>query len=98
MLRHATAAALAAALVLVGTACGSTRASAVPDVTGKRLDVAEDTLDAAGLRYRTVGGGAFGVIVRSRWIVCEQSPPPATVAASVTLTVARSYDCCEYRS
>src|SRR5262245_32475865 len=81
---------LAIALLLVAAACGSTSPREVPDVTGKRLDVAEDTLDSAGLHYRTAGGGTFGVVVRSRWIVCEQSPRPHTVATSVLLTVART--------
>jgi beta-lactam-binding protein with PASTA domain len=84
------ATALCAALLVAGTACGSTQPAAVPDVTGKRLDVAEDTLDAAGLRYRTAGGGAFGIIVRSHWYVCEQTPPPTALATHVTVTVARS--------
>jgi hypothetical protein len=82
--------ALCAALLLGATACGSTRPARVPDVTGKRLDVAEDTLDASGLRYRTAGGGAFGIIVRSHWYVCEQIPAPHRMAKKVTLTVARS--------
>jgi beta-lactam-binding protein with PASTA domain len=81
---------ICAALLLVATACGSTQPAAVPDVTGKRLDVAEDTLDASGLRYRTAGGGAFGIIVRSHWYVCEQIPTPNVRATNVTLTVARS--------
>src|SRR5580765_2198472 len=83
------AAPLAAALLLVVAACGSTSPREVPDVTGKRLDVAEDTLDSVGLRYRTAGGGTFGVVVRSRWIVCAQSPGPHAVATGVLLTVAR---------
>jgi hypothetical protein len=58
-------------------------------VTGEQLNVAEDTLDALGLRYETAGGGGFGIVVRSHWIVCEQSPPPDRVASSVVLTVAR---------
>jgi len=77
-------------LVLASAACGSTRAKAVPDVTGEQLGSAEDTLDAAGLRYRTVGGGTFGIVVRSRWTVCRQSPAPKARAKSVTLFVARS--------
>ena len=77
-------------LLLAGaSACGG-HATAVPDVTGERLDAAEDALDAAGLRYRTVGGGTFGIVIRSRWIVCRQSPAPKRVARSVTLFVARS--------
>jgi len=81
---------LVLAVVLVGAACGSVRATKVPDVTGQRLDDAEDVLDAAGLRYRTVGGGIFGIVVRSHWVVCRQVPPPAHVANRVTLVVARS--------
>jgi beta-lactam-binding protein with PASTA domain len=90
MLRYVKAAALGALVLLVATACGSTRPRAVPDVTGKRLDVAEDTLDASGLQYRTAGGGVFGIIVRSNWYVCEQAPAPKKVAKTVELTVARS--------
>jgi len=82
--------ALGCSFVLLASACGSTRPRAVPDVAGKRLDVAEDTLDALGLHYRTAGGGAFGIVVRSHWFVCEQLPPPKKVARSVILTVARS--------
>jgi hypothetical protein len=81
---------LAAALLLGATACGSTRPRPVPNVTGDRLDVAEDTLDALGLRYRTTGGGAFGIVLRSHWYVCRQLPAPRHVASSVLLTVARS--------
>lgn len=76
--------------MLLATACGSTRPRAVPDVTGKRLDVAEDVLDTSGLHYNTAGGGVFGVIVRSNWYVCEQVPRPKKMAATVELTVARS--------
>lgn len=57
---------------------------------GERLNVAEDTLDATGLRYQTAGGGDFGIVVRSHWTVCRQDPPPHTVTSSVLLTVARA--------
>jgi hypothetical protein len=90
MVRWLQAAALGALALLIATACGSARARAVPDVTGNRLDVAQDTLDASGLHYRTAGGGVFGIIVRSNWYVCEQAPPPKKVAKTVVLTVARS--------
>jgi beta-lactam-binding protein with PASTA domain len=89
MFRLATAA-LGIAVALAATACGSTRVTAVPNVTGERLDVAEDTLDASKLRYHAVGGGAFGIAVRSHWLVCSQRPAPNTLASSVTLHVARS--------
>jgi hypothetical protein len=81
---------LAAVLVLAATACGVTEPRPVPDVTGKRLDVAEDTLDTVGLGYRTDGGGAFGVVIRSRWVVCEQAPLPPVRATTVLLVVARA--------
>ena len=84
------ATAVVAGLLLVGTACGAAHPKALPDVTGKKLNVAEDTLDALGTRYETAGGGAFGIIVRSNWIVCEQNPAAHRIASSVLLTVARS--------
>jgi hypothetical protein len=67
--------ATSAALVLACSACGLARARPVPNVAGLRLDVAENKLDALDLRYRTVGGGAFGIVVRSHWIVCRQRRP-----------------------
>jgi PASTA domain len=88
------ATAFAAGLLLVLPGCGSTQPRVVPDVTGERLDVAEDTLDALGLRYETAGGGDFGIVVRSNWVVCAQSPPPDWVASRVLLTVTRSCSGC----
>lgn len=79
-----------AALVLACTACGASRQRPVPNVAGMRLDLAENTLDAKDFRYRTVGGGAFGIVVRSHWIVCRQRPVARTESTSVTLFVARS--------
>lgn len=49
---------------------------AVPDETGARLDVAEDDLRSQGLRYKEIGGGTFGIIVKSNWTVCSTSPGP----------------------
>jgi beta-lactam-binding protein with PASTA domain len=69
--------------------CGPGR-HAAPDVRGKRLDVAQARLDAVGLRYDTVGGGTFGVVVRSHWFVCEQEPKPGKVTKTVRLIVARA--------
>ena len=83
----AAVASLLAGLTLAG--CGATVPKAVPDVTGQRLDMAQDTLDATGLRYSTVGGGAFGIVVRSHWVVCRQTPRARARATSVTLYVGR---------
>ena len=66
------------------------RPATVPEVTGERLDVAENTLDAAGLHYHAVGGGAFGIILPSRWTVCREIPGPGALATEVTLVVEHS--------
>jgi hypothetical protein len=76
-------------LLLLATGCGG-EAKRAPDVTGERLDVAQETLDDAGLEYEVIGGGALGVVVRSNWYVCEQHPRPGGRAKSVELIVARS--------
>lgn len=61
----------------------------VPDVVGMRLDVAQDRLEYAGLRWELAGGGTFGVIASSRWWVCDQEPAAGRTAASVLLVVDR---------
>ncbi len=83
----------AAGLLVAVVGCGSSgrTAARVPDVTQQPLDAAQDALDAEGLRYDTVGGGLFGIVVRSHWTVCSQEPRAGTVAEQVTLYVAR--DC-----
>lgn len=58
-----------------GSASGSGGASAkVPSVVGERLDVAEMDVQAAGLTFTEVGGGAFGIVVKSNWTVCSTKP------------------------
>jgi hypothetical protein len=69
--------------------CGG-EANRVPQVEGKRLDVAQELLDDAGLGYEVIGGGALGVIVRRNWQVCEQRPRAGRLAKSVELHVGRS--------
>ena len=79
------------ALALAGCG-GAPQAKRVPDVRGERLDVAEARLDARGLRWEEVGGGVFGVIVRSNWYVTEQIPGPGKRATTVKLVVVRCDD------
>ena len=79
---------------LLAAGCGEVSPHRVPDVTGDRLDVAEDRLDDRGLRYETVGGGAFGVVVRSHWVVCEQEPDPGKLDTRVELYIER--DCYDW--
>jgi beta-lactam-binding protein with PASTA domain len=81
---------LTTALAALAAGCGGeAEPRAVPDVRGERLDVAERRLDGAGLEYERVGGGALGIVVRSRWHVCRQEPTPGARATKVTLVVDR---------
>jgi serine/threonine protein kinase len=50
----------------------------VPSLAGQPLDIAEQRLDALGLRASEEGGGLFGVLVPSDWNVCQTSPGPGT--------------------
>ena len=83
------AAAAAAGAVLAGIG-GPAEPKVVPRVVGQRLDVAVANMDAHGLSHRTVGGGTFGVVVRSHWQVCSQVPRPGMKAAEVKLIVERA--------
>jgi beta-lactam-binding protein with PASTA domain len=78
------------ALCLAAASCGGQDSHPVPNVTGQRLDVAADRLEDKGLEYELLGGGTFGVVVKSHWYVCEQHPSGGSRATSVDLVVARS--------
>jgi beta-lactam-binding protein with PASTA domain len=80
----------AAAMLLPLAGCGNSEPQSVPDVRYERLDVAEERLDRLGLGYEEIGGGAFGVVVRSEWTVCRQEPAPGKEASTVRLIVDRS--------
>ena len=65
----------------------------VPNEVKVRLDVAEEELESEKLSYKVVGGGVYGVVVKSNWTVCEMKPSPGTRVAprsTVRLIVARS--------
>ena len=66
---------------------GAAKPKPVPDVRGERLDVAEARLDARGLQWEEIGGGVFGVAVRSQWYVDDQIPRPGKKATTVRLVV-----------
>lgn len=77
----------AAGTIAVATlaACGGSETKAVPDVTGKRLDVALADFEDAGFGtsdsdIEVLGGGMFGVLDESNWYVCEQDPAPGKAA------------------
>lgn len=83
---------LVMAVVVLVAACGDATAHRVPRVVGADLDKAESTLDRAGLDHDTEGGGLFGIVERSNWVVCEQRPAAGAKATSVTLIVERECD------
>jgi hypothetical protein len=85
--------ALLIAVVALAAGCGATaQPKRVPNVRYERLDVAEARLDARGLGWEEIGGGTFGVIVRSNWYVREQIPKPGAKATTVRLVVERCDD------
>jgi hypothetical protein len=58
------------------------------DLVGERLDVAENELSGLGITYTPVGGGVFGIVVKSDWIVCQTMPSGGQpVSGSVSLIV-----------
>jgi len=83
-----------AAVVLFGFAgCGSGKNSVMPDVTGKKLDVAKSAIKEAGFEdeVKVDGGGVFGVVRESNWEVCDQSPAAGEATSDTpTLKVDRS--------
>jgi hypothetical protein len=76
--------------------CGTSRKHVtMPDVTGKRLDVAKQAIKDAGFSDdpKVLGGGVLGVVVDANWTVCSQSPAAgASVTDKPELTVDRSCD------
>lgn len=87
--------AIALAILLGGTGCGSDKNAVMPDVTGKQLDVAKSAIENAGYKgdVKVEGGGVFGVINESNWEVCKQSPAAGqTVSGHPRLSVDRSCD------
>jgi hypothetical protein len=77
-------------LVTSAWACSGGEAT-VPDVVGERLDLAQSHIEDAGLEYEEVGGGTFGVIDASGWMVCSQEPSSGgTTDEAVKLIVDRS--------
>jgi hypothetical protein len=52
--------------------------TAVPDVVGQRLDVAEARLDRARFLPDREGGGLLGVLEEENWEVVAQDPAPGS--------------------
>jgi PASTA domain-containing protein len=57
-----------------GARAHAARTVTVPHLHCRRLDRAEDMLRARGLKVRERGGGIFGIVVKSNWVVTDQNP------------------------
>lgn len=91
-MKLALSAVIATAALFSTLAAGCGGASGpVPDVVGDRLDVAKSEMDGAGYDTEEIGGGTFGIVVESNWVVCETDPAAgATGGGKVQLIVDRS--------
>jgi len=77
-------------VVLGATACGASKSDQpkrviMPNVVGQSLDIAESNLQTAGIdpsKIAIAGGGTFGIVVKSNWHVCSQTPAAGAVASS----------------
>ena len=84
---------IAVALPLM--ACSGGEPATMPDVVGKRLDVALSDVERAGFEeeVEVLGGGSFGFLNESNWTVCSQEPTDGTeIAGAPRITVDRSCD------
>lgn len=78
-------------LLLAG--CSDEGAATMPDFVGKSLDVAISDVERAGINdeVEVLGGGMFGVLDESNWMVCSQEPENgADVSSAPRLTVDRT--------
>lgn len=83
------------AFTLLVAGCSDGSSVTMPDVLGKRLDVAISDVKRAGIDddVEVLGGGLFGVVDESNWTVCSQEPGNGTeVSSAPRLTVERSCD------
>lgn len=81
------------AVVLLLLGCSPSEALSMPDVVGKRLDVALSDVQRAGIsqEVEVLGGGTFGIIDEANWTVCSQDPASgAAVSVAPRVTVART--------
>jgi hypothetical protein len=55
--------------------------------------VAENELDGMGITYTEVGGGVFGIVVKSNWIVCQTAPSGGQSVSGPVSLIVDHYSC-----
>lgn len=86
---------VAVAVVMPLVGCSSDTSVTMPDVVGKRLDIALSDVERAGFddEVEVLGGGSFGVIDESNWTVCSQEPREGDlVSVAPRISVDRTCD------
>ena len=94
-MRHRATTSAVFVITLLVAGCSEGAAVTMPDVVGKGLDVAISDVKRAGIdeEVEVLGGGMFGVVDETNWIVCHQEPQNGTEAPSAPrLTVGRTCD------
>lgn len=92
-MRRLTFLATVFAIALPLTGCSDDEPVSMPDVVGKRLDVAVSDVERAGFddEVEVLGGGTFGIVDESNWVVCSQEPANGTeITTAPRFTVDRS--------
>jgi hypothetical protein len=67
------------AIALIGSFTATASAASAPNERCKPLDVAERQLHHKGFRTVEHGGGLFGILVKSAWVVVYQHQHGKTV-------------------
>lgn len=88
---HLVQVGVGALLMLALTSCSSGEPTEMPDVVGTQLDVAKSDIERAGFDsdVEIVGGGMFGVVDDTNWVVCEQEPAAGEEISDPRLVVDR---------
>ncbi|WP_114424523.1 PASTA domain-containing protein [Nocardioides houyundeii] len=94
-MRNLITAATLLALAVPLSSCGEDEPLVMPELVGKRLDIALSDVERAGFEdeVEVLGGGTFGVLDESNWTVCSQEPAEGDeISAAPRISVDRSCD------
>lgn len=69
------------------------KAKRMPNVVNKALPAAERILRRHGIRYKTEGGGLFGIVIKGDWGVCATRPSAGRPVHGKAELVVGHYTC-----